>query len=155
MDFQEVDATLRRVGEILNRRPLVVKVGQDDQYYTITAADLLLGRASEAPAGTEEPTFRETDEEVKEMITAPEKLAREWWEEWTRSHFPTLVPRTQWKTSSRNVQVGDIALLWYTTKYNAPSYRLCRIVGVKVGEDGQVRSCDVALRPRRKGEYQG
>ena len=30
MDFHEVDATLRRVGEILNRRPLVVRVGQDD-----------------------------------------------------------------------------------------------------------------------------
>ena len=52
MDFLEVDTTLRRVGEILNRRPLVVKVGQDDQYYAITATDLLLGRASEAPPGT-------------------------------------------------------------------------------------------------------
>ena len=58
MDFHEVDATLRRVGEILNRRLLVVEVGQDDQYYAITAADLLLGRASEAPAGTEEPTLQ-------------------------------------------------------------------------------------------------
>ena len=76
MDFHEVNATLKRVGEILNRRPLVVKVGQDDQYYAITAADLLLGRASEAPAGTEEQTFRETEEEVREMLTAPEKLAR-------------------------------------------------------------------------------
>ena len=92
---------------------------------------------------------------MKERLTAQEKLAREWWEEWTRSHFPTLVPRTKWKSSSRNVQVRDIALLRYTTKYTAPSYRLCRVVGVKVGEDGQVRSCDVALRPRRKGEDQG
>ena len=38
MDFHEVDATFRRAGEILNRRPLVVKVGQDNQYYAITAA---------------------------------------------------------------------------------------------------------------------
>ena len=53
------------------------------------------------------------------------------------------------------MQAGDIALLWYTTKYTAPSYRLCRVVGVKVGEDGLVRSCDVALKPRRKGEDQG
>ena len=88
------------------------------------------------------------------MLTAQEKLAREWWEEWTRSYFPTLVPRTKWKASSRNVQDGDIALLRYTTKYTAPSYRLCRVVGVKVGEDDKVRSCDVALRPRRKGEDQ-
>ena len=85
MDFHEMDATLRRVGDILNRRPVVVKVGQDDQYYAITPADLLLGRLSEAPACTEEPTLRKTDEEVKEMLTAQEKLAREWWEEWTRS----------------------------------------------------------------------
>ena len=65
------------------------------------------------------------------------------------------MPRTKWKSSSRNVQVGDIALPRYTTKYTAPSYSLCRVVRVKVGEDGQFRSCDVALRPRRKGEDQG
>ena len=64
------------------------------------------------------------------------------------------MPRTKWKSSSRNVQVGDIALLQYSTKYTAPSYRLCKVVGVKTGEDGQVRSCEVALRPRRKGEDQ-
>ena len=52
------------------------------------------------------------------------------------------------------MQVGDIALLRYSAKYNAPSYRLCRVVGVKTGEDGHVRSCEVALRPRRKGEDQ-
>ena len=34
-------------------------------------------------------------------------------------------------------------------------YRLCKVVGVKIGEDGQVRSCEVALRPRRKGEDHG
>ena len=48
-----------------------------------------------------------------------------------------------------------MALLQYTTKDNVPRYRLCRIIGVKVGEDGQVRSCKVILRPRRKGEDQG
>ena len=88
------------------------------------------------------------------MLTAQERLAREWREELTRSYFPTLVPRTKWKSSSRNVRVGDIALLRYSTKYTAPSYRLCKVVGVKTGEDGQVRSCEVALRPRRKGEDQ-
>ena len=65
MDFHQVYATLKRVGEILNRRLLVVEVGQGNQYYSITAADLLLRRASEVPAGTEEQTFRETEEEVR------------------------------------------------------------------------------------------
>ena len=43
----------------------MVKEGQDNQYYAITPADLLLGKASEAPSSTEEPILRET----------------EWWEE--------------------------------------------------------------------------
>ena len=103
MNFHEVDSTLRRVGEILNRRPLVVKVGQDDQYYSITPADLLLGKAAEAPSSTVERVLREADEEVREMFTAQKRLAREWGREWTRSYFPTLVPRTKWKSSSRNV----------------------------------------------------
>ena len=118
----------------------------------ITAADLLLGRASEAPTGTEDPAFREADEEVKDMLTAQEKLAREWWVEWTRSYFPTLVPRTKWKSNSRNVQDGDIALLRYTTKYTAPSYRLCRVVGVKVGEGQKLRCCPEAKEKGRRPE---
>ena len=56
MDFHKVDAALRRVGEILNRRPLVVRVGQDNQYYAITAEDLLMGRASEAPTQRIQPS---------------------------------------------------------------------------------------------------
>ena len=44
------------MGEILNRRPLVVRVGQDNQYYAITAEDLLMGRASEAPTQRIQPS---------------------------------------------------------------------------------------------------
>ena len=62
--------------------------------------------------------------------------------------------RTKLKSSSRNVQVGDIAMLWYSTKYTAPSYHLCKVVDLKAREVGQVRSCNVTLKPRRKGEDQ-
>ena len=85
MNFHEVNSTIRRVGEILNRRYLVVKVGQDNQYYSIIPADLLLGKAAEAlspaeaPSPAEKPVLREADEEVREMLTAHERLAREWW----------------------------------------------------------------------------
>ena len=88
------------------------------------------------------------------MLTAEERLSRDWWEEWTRSYFPRLVPRNKVKSSSRNVQDGDIALLQYTTKYAAPSSKLCRVVGVKAGEHSKITCCNVALRPRRKREHQ-
>ena len=69
-----------------------------------------------------------------------------------RTCFQELVPRTKWKSSERNVQVGDVGLIKYSSKHAAPAFRLCRVAAVFPDEEGHVRTCEVKLRPRRQGE---
>ena len=107
--FPDSNATLlpgffslwRRVGEILNRRPLTIRAATEENYYTIKTADLLLGRASSAPEDKEEPDWLHPDEEVARILPAQEQLAREWWLEWTRTCFADLVPRVKWSRNSK------------------------------------------------------
>ena len=40
----------------------------------------------------------------------------------------------------------------YSSKFAAPSLRLCRVSGVKEDEEGVVRTCEVTSRPQRQGE---
>ena len=152
LDFHQADAALRRVGDILNHRPLTIRASTEEEFYAITPADLLLGRATDQPEDRKRPDFREQDEEISRMLPTQEQVAREWWLEWTRSCFASLVPRTKWKKEERNARIGDIALLKYSSKFAAPSFRLCRVSGVKEDGEGVVRTCEVTLRPQRQGE---
>ena len=152
LDFHQADATLRRVGAILNHRPLSIRSATEDNFYSITPADLLLGRATDRPEDFKEPDFKEQDEEIEAMLPAQEEVAREWWLEWKKSCFAHLVPRTKWKAKYRNVKIGNIALLKYSSKFTAPTFRLCRISDTKEDKEGVVRTCEVTMRPRRQGE---
>ena len=152
LDFHEADAALHRVGEILNKRPLAVRMSTEDSYHAICPADLLLGQASEAPQDFREPEVEEQDTTALKMISAQEEVAREWWAEWMRSSFAELVPRTKWKLKTRNLRVGDVCLLKYASRFARPAYRLCRVTEVLPDDEGTVRSCKVQMRPRRQGE---
>ena len=152
LDFHEADAALHRVGEILNKRPLAVRMSTEDSYHAIFPADLLLGQASEAPQDFREPEVEEQDSTALKMLSAQEEVAREWWAEWMRSSFAELVPRTKWKVKTRNLRVGDVCLLKYASRFSRPAYRLCRVTEVLPDDEGTVRSCKVQMRPRRQGE---
>ena len=97
LNFHQAYATLQRVGDILNHRPLTIRAVTKEQFYAITPADLLLGRATGQRDNTREPDFKEQDKKILMMLPIQEPVAREWWIEWTRSCFPSLVPRTKWK----------------------------------------------------------
>ena len=152
LDFHEADGALHRVGEILNKRPLAVRMSPEGSYHVICPADLLLGQASEAPQDFREPEVEEQDITALKMLNAQEEIAREWWVEWMRSSFTELIPRKKWKVKTRNLRVGDVCLLKYASRFSRPAYKLCRVKEVLPDDEGTVRSCKVQMRPKRQGE---
>ena len=143
---------LQLFSNILNHRPLTIRAATEEQFYAITPADLLLGRATDQPEDTREPDFKEQEEEIFRKLPIQEQVVWEWWLEWTRLCFPSLMPRTKWKRDEQNARIGDTPLLKFSSKFAAPSFRLCRVSGVKEDEEGVVRTCKITMRPQRKGE---
>ena len=152
LDIHEMDALLHRVAYILNNRPIAIRTSIEGEYHSITPSDILLGRAARSRPNTEALEPIEDDESIHQALTHQEEVVRAWWTDWTKQAFPELVPRTTWKTSHRNVCTGDIVHVRYDKKFSQPRYRLARIVKVLPDEHGIVRSCVVAMRPRREGE---
>ena len=152
LDTHKLEALLSRAAFLINSRPLSVRKTGEDEYYSITANDFLLGRAARSPADLERLELGEEETRVEGMVSQQEELARAWWTSWVSRCFPELVPRTKWKTMYRNLEVGDICHIKYASKHAAPAYRLCRVSKILPDHEGTVRTVQVSMRPRRLGE---
>ena len=63
--------------------------------------------------------------------------------------WDSLVPTKKWRTAVRNVEVGDIVLVSYTSKLVKPVWRLGRITNTFPDDHGNVRDVEVSTRSRR------
>ena len=72
-----------------------------------------------------------------------------WWRQWMIQVWDSLVPTKKWRTAVRNVQVGDIVLVSYTSKLVKPVWRLGIITETFPDEHGNVRQVSVSTRSRR------
>ena len=63
------------------------------------------------------------------------------------------MPYQKYKDAKRheNLRPGDVCLLKYEGKIQG-KYRYCRVVSVHPDEHGVVRTVEVSLRPRNRGE---
>ena len=150
LDFHELDSLFHRVASILNSRPIAVHTSVEGEYHSITPNDILLGRAARIRPKIE--LEEEDDTMAKKSLSHCEQLVRSWWKEWIKQVFPELVPRSKWKTSQRNVCVGDIVHVRYEKSFGKPAFRLARITETFPDYKGHVRTCTVALRPKRIGD---
>jgi hypothetical protein len=132
-----LEALLARASFLINSRPLSVQLTGVDEYYSITANDLLLGRAVRSPADLETLGLGE-EQDLEAMISQQEETARTWWATWVSKCFPDLVPRTKWKTKHRNLREKDICHIKYASKHSALAYRLCRVSKVFPDREGVV-----------------
>jgi hypothetical protein len=153
LNLHQLDATFMRVAAIINLRPIAIWTNSNREYHSISPSDILLGRAAR---DRPDPTLLrklEDDQSIKRSLANQEKRVRAWWTAWQSQAFPELVPRAAWKTSHRNVQPRDIALIKQDSKFLAPLYQLCRVEQSMADVHGQVRTCTIFLRPRRKDQH--
>ena len=64
--------------------------------------------------------------------------------------WDSLVPTKKWRTSVRNVTVGDIVLVRYDSKLLKPTFRLGRITEIFPDEHGRVRDVTVDTVPKAR-----
>ena len=72
-----------------------------------------------------------------------EELEAAWWYQYKVQCFESLTPTRKWLDAKRNICVGDIVLIQYSSKTAPGTYRLGRIQEVEVDLDGLVRTCNV------------
>ena len=158
-----MEAALKIVASVANSRPVSArygpKGGDDPDYLTaITPNMLLTGRAN-----TEVP-IREYDKSSSTLtrLEYVQRVIREWWEQFKVQNFTSLIPTQRWQEPRRNMRIGDVVLVQYTSKSAPGTYRLARVISVEVDEiDKLVHTCTVLysllaeLKPADRLKYKG
>ena len=147
LSYDEFDLVLAKAANAINERPLSIRVhnGAEDELCPVTPNLLLLGQRTYA--GNLEDTYLEKghDKAIIRMKLV-EECYQEWWQRWFVQVFPQLIPLKKWRTVERNMCVGDVVLVKFSTKVPPAKYKLGIVVEVKHDEKGLVRSCMVGMR---------
>ena len=152
LNYAELETVYIRVAAIMNRRPLTVRVYNEDDYTPILPSDLLLGRTTNLENKVvtvwtgphpDNTNLERKQEEMTKMVDA-------WWNIWQRDSFTLFSPRRKWTIQQRNLQIGDIVLLRYEQQVGKDKFRIGKITQVHPDNHGVVRTVTVSLRDLRK-----
>ena len=152
LDFHHFGAVLATVSAIVNARPLSVRLTPEGEFHSLSPHDILFGRAGRSvDRVSQDLTFimdQEEDEALGYMEERQARIVREWRRRWLEQIFPEMVSRPKWKSTFRNLRVGDVGHVHYTKKVGEDAWRIAMVVAAREDEDGVVRIVDVTFRPR-------
>ena len=134
---------MKRIANILNHRPVSVQrtktdAPDEDFLAPLTPNMLLTGRSNDTAPSDYVDTV---DPQVRALFI--EELEEAWWYQYKVQYFDSLIPTRKWIDSHRNMCVGDVVLIMYTSKSAPGTYCLGRVSTVELDDDELVRTCVV------------
>ena len=125
---------------IVNNRPLTANSADPSDLMALTPNHFLIMQPTEGLPGV----FG-ADDMLRKTWRQIEHLSNVFWRRWVREYLPTLQQRTEWLTEVRNLSRGDLVLV---VDSNLPrnQWLLGRVIDVKEGDDGKVRSVDIKTK---------
>ena len=141
MYLLELQSCFKVIASILNSRPISARWGnrgEDDPDFLspLTPNMLLTGRAN-----TDIPVrdYNASDNPLYRLQFVEESISQ-WWDQFAKQNFSSLIPRQKWYSQSRNMSVGDVVLIQYEEKYKPGTYRLGVVYQIQLDPDGLVRT---------------
>ena len=117
MGLLELHTALKVVASVTNSRPLSARYGPkggcDPDYLTpLTPNMMLTGRANTAIP------IRDYNCDSNPLIRLDyvQRVVSEWWEQFKIQNFSRLLPTQWWQQERRNIRVGHIVLVEYSSK---------------------------------------
>ena len=147
--YGEYVTLLAGIAYTINCRPIGVSSSQDlnDEIQPLTPNMLLLGRSD---IDSKRPEY-DLDISLPKRSAFVKNLLDKWWNAWIRQVWPHLIPCKKWRSSSRNLEVGDVCLLFFPGSL-ARQYKLVRIVEVHPDDKQLVRTVSIVYRKRNARE---
>ena len=87
---------------------------------------------------------------LKSRFILVQKMTDQFWANWQKFYFPTLIIRAKWHTAKRNVRQGDICLLQEADAFRA-DWKLCVVNEVYPDAKGNMRNVEVKVMPKQDG----
>ena len=152
LSLNEVMTLMTEVSNLVNERPIGVKPNSNTHPAYLSPNSLFLGRCSEKISSgpfdssdmyTEDPKAWRSRFKLVQLITD------QFWKNWVRFYFPSLLVRHKWHTSRRNVAVGDVVLVQDEDAFRS-NWRLGKVLQVFPDRRGFVRNVVVQVKSKQE-----
>lgn len=134
---EQLQTLMAEAERIMNDRPITPVSSDPNDSPALTPSMLLLMKSNTSiPQGV----FVKEDVYAKRWWRQVQYLANVFWRRWIREYLPSLQARQKWQRAKTDIRTGDVVLV---AEANTPrgQWPLGRVIDVKVGRDGHVRSC--------------
>ena len=125
--------------KIINDRPLTPVSCDPRDPPALTPNTLLLMKSNRC---LHVGIFKKQDVYAKRWWKQVQYLANIFWKRWLREYLPLLQKRQKWQRKTTDLKKDDVVLV-ATDNVPRGQWPLARVVDVKVGRDGLIRSCVV------------
>lgn len=137
LTFEEYATLLSQTEACLNSRPLKPMSDDATDLTALTPGHFLIGEA--LIAIPEEGRLTEVKAGRLARFQHVQQMVQHFWKRWHHEYLMDLVNRTKWKQVNRNLQIGDLVIL-YDANSPPTKWKLGRIQETYPGKDGLVRS---------------
>ena len=145
LNLNELFTVLKETANLCNERPIGIKPNQKTDPEYLSPNSLLLGRCSDrissGPFQSKDAFDDNPATDTKRFILV-QKIVDQFWRNWTKLYFPTLLRRQKWHLQKRNVGVGDICVLQDQNAMRG-EWRLCEVTEVFPDSNNVVRNVEV------------
>ena len=147
--YSELITLLAQISYTINCRPIGVFGGNDlkEEMQPNTPNMLLIGRSD---MDCKVPEY-DMDTALPKRTAYVKNLVDKWWSSWIKQVFPQLILCKKWRNQVRNLEVGDICLLFYPGSLTG-KYKLVKVVEVHPDNEGKVRTVSIIYKKRNKKE---
>ena len=137
----ELQTVLMEAANLSNERPIgVVRTPKSYGTFSVITPNSLLMRRSRNLVPDDVNLGAHLKQGVRyELI---QQVTAAFWDKWTQEVTPTRVIRQKWHEISQNLKYGDVVLVHDRSPIKG-RYILGIVESVKMGTDGQVRSCNI------------
>ena len=152
LQYSELVTLLAKITFSVNSRPLGLSTTSQDSQQSdflspVTPNQLLLGRTDDCAP----PLDYDASDSLTARLAYVSGVYKVWWKSWYQQVLPTLIPYKRWRQEQRNIEVGDIVMVYYPSSIE-DEYRIARIIETKEDGKGLVRTARICYRRRDRRE---
>ena len=147
--LNELLTVLKETANLCNERPIGLKPNQSTDPQFLSPNSLLLGRCSDRISSgpfQSKNSFQADPDSDRTRFLLVQKITTQFWRNWTKLFFPTLLRRQKWHHEDRNVKIGDVCVVQDPNALRG-EWRLARVKDTFPDDHLRVRNVKLVSPP--------
>ena len=157
LTLNELNTLLAETSQLVNERPIGLKPNQKVDSTYLSPNSLLLGKNSDRICSG---PFISSDQDWADPSTFRNRfllvqaITDQFWHNWMKLYFPSLVIRQRWHVDKRNLAKGDVCLVKDSNMLRG-EWRIARVTVPYPDQLGRVRNVELMVKPKQgpTGDY--